>query len=144
MREILFRGQTRRWGERRKNAAGDPLPSNWEYGGLFYQNDRGGDYSIIYSYDPVEKYVVYADTVGQYTGLDDKNGQKIFEGDILSFANSDGDVCYLTVVYDRGMFMVEERGIICREGLCEVLCLGIEVAGNIYDNPELLKRGQDK
>lgn len=40
------------------------MPSNWVYGGIF----QGGGYkSIIYGYKPVEKYVIYSDTVGQYT-----------------------------------------------------------------------------
>ena len=65
-RTIKFRGQTRRHGERILNVAGDKMPSNWVYGGVFQGE---GAFSVIYSYKPVEKHSVYSDTIGQYTGL---------------------------------------------------------------------------
>ena len=129
MRKLLFRGQTRRKGEKvRMN--GEPVSSNWVYGGIFHQNDRGGDYSIIYTYDPIEKYVVYADTVGQFIGENDKNEVPIFEGDIVK---SDTYQAIGQVVYEGGHFWVKD------------LVDGIQyvepndwqefiVVGNIYDN----------
>lgn len=138
MREILFRGQTRRYGEKVK-LNGEKIKSNWVYGGIFPQNGEG-DFAIIYQQKPtIKKYPVYADTVGQYTGLTDKNGTKIFEGDILDFSDrSDGDG-YGVVVYDTNE---TEFGIVY-DSLFEGLgrhyhSKNIEVIGNIYDNPELV------
>ena len=145
MREILFRGQTRRFGEKVKNFAGDPMPSNWVYGGVCCGE---GSFSIIYAYMdeekeiPIEKHVVYTDTIGQYTGLTDKNGKKIFEGDIVEgedFTAEDGG--YGIVTFDEGAFEVV--------GSCDNNIVGtfhenyygkdFEIIGNIHDNPELLK-----
>lgn len=134
MRELLFRGQTRRFGEKVKNVAGDPMPSNWVFGGIFHQNNRGGSFSIIYTYDPIEKFTVYADTVGQYTGVDDKNETKIFEADIVYISDSD----------ERGIIKWDEdtaRFIISMEGIDadfdNYWGKDLEVIGNIYDNPDL-------
>lgn len=83
-RKILFRGQTRRKGEK-TSISGIPLSGIWVAGGVFPQN-KGYDYAIIYQQNPkVEKYVVHADTIGQYTGINDSLGNFIFEDDIITF-----------------------------------------------------------
>ena len=138
MREILFRGQTRRKGERIMNVRGDKCDSNWVYGGIFPQNN-GGDFAIIYQQTPeIKKYTVYADTVGQYTGVTDKNGTKIFEGDIIRY----GDTIHEVVFEQRNG--TAYFGLVYSEN--ETLPFGhyqdlrqIEVIGNIYDTPEYLK-----
>ena len=90
------------------------------------------------------KYAVKAETVGQYTGLTDKNGKKVFENDIIV-------ICYET----DGEEFTETKRVHYNEKKCcwypmrwEECCeycdhytevKSIEVIGNIHDNPELLK-----
>lgn len=139
MREILFRGQTRRYGEKVK-LNGEKIKSNWVYGGIFPQNSDG-DFAIIYQQEPtIEKYPVYADTVGQYTGMVDKNGTKIFEGDIVDFSKRPDNGDYGAVIYDADEteFGIEYYNIYRSLGK-NYYPENIEVIGNIYDNPELLK-----
>ena len=139
MREILFRGQTRRKGEKVR-MDGSPVDSNWVEG---YGVCMGkGDFSVIYAGDHVEKFPVYTDTVGQYTGLTDKNGKKIFEGDIIE-CWSEGVKAKGTVQQNRGglwiIYPAWQKRIMW--GLCpnEDGSTDVEVIGNIHDNPELLE-----
>lgn len=138
MREILFRGQTRRYGEKVK-LNGEKIKSNWVYGGIFPQNGDG-DFAIIYQQEPtVEKYPVYADTVGQYIGMVDKNGTKIFEGDICSFCNTDGELINYEVLWFGGKWVVREANSNVVDDLDLFFCERSVVIGSIYDNPELMK-----
>lgn len=83
-RKILFRGQTRRKGDK-TSISGTPLPGVWVTGGIFPQN-KGYERAIIYTQEPkVEKHVAYAETVGQYTGVDDVLETRVFEDDIITF-----------------------------------------------------------
>lgn len=147
-RTILFRGQTRHKGDR-TSMSGEPLPGVWVMGGVFPQN-KGYDYAIIYQQEPkVEKYVVYAETVGQYTGIIDVIGTKIFEGDIITFwwrADTKHMQRYKgTVKYDETLasFTVvscEPRGLVAPVFLWN--CTDIHVVGNVFDG-ELSQKEQE-
>lgn len=91
------------------------------------------------------RYPVVADTVGQYTGLTDKNGTKIFEGDIIE-CSSEGVSAQGTVQQRKdGMWIIYpswQKHIMW--GLCpdENMHTTVEVIGNIHDTPELLEEAQ--
>lgn len=92
LREILYRGQIRRKGEKVQMPNGKPLPSRWVYGGIFAPHTYEKGFAVIYGNEgerdepitgtKLEKYPVYRDTVGEYRG-EDKKGQKLFDGDIV-------------------------------------------------------------
>lgn len=166
-REIKFRGQTRRKGERIINMAGDKCEANWVYGGIFPQND-GGDFAIIYEQEPtIDKFSVYADTVGQYIGVNDKNGKEIYEGDVVKIHQFLFDGCeyekeiivsieYMEEMACFGANLLQAKEIREYMGynnemdkkekvvvpLCELYGLheeSFEVIGNVYENADLLK-----
>ena len=127
MREILFRGK----------GIND---KEWRYG--FYTEQQGYPYITP---DGVAMYEIDANTAGQYTGFVDKNGKKIFEGDVLKMNNTDlkcGAISFM-----RGSFCltsIEER-VIYRADIGYIEQCGVnraEVIVNIYDNPELIKDGE--
>lgn len=129
MREILFRGKRKDNGE-------------WVYGAYYKQEHIYGYekvvHCIITSKDVLSNDLgldyeeVIPETIGQYTGLTDKNGKKIFEGDIAK--DNYGNI-YRIIFSDMGYFCAENY--IFWEFITD---LGeIEVIGNIHDNPELLK-----
>lgn len=130
MREYLFRGK------RKDN-------EEWVHGDLWC-NPYGKRVVCIVS--PINNQgttggnEVDAETVGQYTGMVDKNGTKIFEGDIIDFLyRSDGDD-YGIVQYDVDETEFGFVHNLIYDGLGRHYCSrDIEVIGNIYDNPELMK-----
>ena len=141
MREILFRGQTRRNGQK-VWMDGSPVESNWVYGGVCHGT---GDFSIIYGNldeereRPTEKWVVYTDTVGQFTERKDKNGKKIFEGDVCRFYGTEGYSDYVAFWDDTvSQWTVRQIDLGAKDVLDSYFAECCEVIGNIHDNPELL------
>lgn len=112
------------------------------------------DRPSIIKYDPPCDgfwYRVNQETVGQFTGLNDKNGKKIFEGDILSnhyFAEPDeewDDLYVVEMVGGAWVATLVEDGTLSTEYVPDNLLLysyaDSEIIGNIHDNPELLEKG---
>ena len=126
MREILFRGKRIDNGE-------------WVEGAFL--NDRDGAFYICPAVSDISYgdsgnrrrigcwYKIGQSTVGQFTGLTDKNGKRIFEGDILSLRTGRPHV----VRFEDGAFVLENTAIPVR------FANKFEVIGNIHDNPELLE-----
>lgn len=149
-REIKFRG---------KKFCQD----EWIYGSLITRGERGADGNFIDT-GRGECYPLQQDTVGQFTGLHDKNGKEIYEGDILrksTFFDNDFTETYLDrdtigvvrilpscgtticncIVYETDS-PYEEKKMKEKIKRAQVVGKRSEVIGNIYDNPELLKGGE--
>lgn len=140
MREILFRGKKVTDGE-------------WTYGYYVQVEDFLDDKrrDLIFEIDSVAypdneivgSNEIYPNTLGQYTGLTDKNGVKIFEEDIIWFDGGWEEYGGNTfeVVFTNGCFYLGRNP----DTVCFLLKAYIEwaeVVGNIYDSPELLGGGK--
>ena len=133
MREIKFRGKR-------------PNSGKWVYGLLYYSIDHS--YKIVEymevaptMQDPCGDCInifhdIDLNTVGQYTGLKDKNGKEIYEGDVFKLG-AEKEV--FEVRFEHGCFLAyrngKQFGIVGELQVCF-----IEIIGNIYDNPELLEQ----
>lgn len=116
MREILFRAKT-------------VCDGNWVYGGITWNPSR----TEVFIHSDWDEGKVIPETVGQFTGLTDKNGVRVFEGDIVCIF--DGEYFSGVVKYsnEQGSFTVDDTSL-------HYWVSDIEVIGNVHDNPELLNK----
>ena len=137
MREILFRGKRLDNGE-------------WVEGNLFVSDTDGGTYILEGSRIVTIEWEVDPSTVCQYTGLTDKNGKRIFKGDIVQYHERQFDGKDVpvrdAVIYEEGGFSV--RAYFLNNWLWNSIngntqLRDVEIIGNIHDKPELLKEGAD-
>ena len=123
MREILFRAKSVC-----ADNPSDVSEDYWVEGSLVQKSDKYGERTgICYIVKPGSFEKVLPETVTQFTGLFDKHGNKIFEGDIVS-----NDVFRACVEFNDGRFIPfnGDHGIFYPDE-CKVV-------GNVYDNPEIL------
>lgn len=132
-REILFRGK-----HIHAMDGNEHLNGTWVHG---YLSDK--DY--IYDKSLEGEFLVDEDTICQYTGLTDKNGKKIFEGDIVRYGEVCGEVKFglhesnwQIGKYNQGFFVTFPKEYLLRNEL-GYWRNKIVVVGNVFDNPELLE-----
>lgn len=145
-REILFRGKLLRTGE-------------WIEGYYCKTSDTTYAFSEDYDRYPVpEHHCILVDemtdwglpnrptlhevdpvTIGQYTGLTDRNGKRIFEGDILRYDDGETSIYDARWDYHRWLVQMHRDYPTMPDDLDDFFCQYAEVIGNIYDNPELLE-----
>lgn len=148
MREILFRGK--------RVDNGEWIEGYLAYGNIIKTVRKCYDWRGDYVCDSLEEHKIDKETVGQYTGLTDKNGKKIFEGDIVQYGeieDYDWSFCRGVVKFGEGTFdggiyrytgfyfeesddTIDHNSIYKAEEKWEQL----KVIGNVFDNPELLEK----
>ena len=133
MREILFRGKS-------NSSYGKVKKGDWLYS-MTIQPHCSTDTEITSYYIGGGNNTIDGKTLGQYTGLTDKNGTKIFEGDIVVM-NIKGynTICKVAWADNVAQFQLWQTNTIPHTPTA--LNLGnydCEIIGNIHDNPELLK-----
>lgn len=145
MREILFRGKaTNRDPDYYYRT--DYKNGDWVYG-LLTETENYMGFAEMTNTDGVSKINVDKNTIGQYIGLIDKNGNQIFEDDIVQIKDFTHG-CALNYEQPTSNWVVRWREDIARFCIDYMSMLPFdfaqsEVIGNIHDNPELLKGGAD-
>ncbi len=131
MREIKFRGKT-----------GTTEGKKWVYGYLYkIKSFFSEDYQYFIKNEHLQETSVDEDTIGQYTGLKDKNGKEIYEGDIVRTKYMDKTfIVWVEYSDEYAEFVTKCKEILFfDEPLSDIGRADREVIGNIYDNPELLE-----
>lgn len=143
MREILFKAKRLDNGE-------------WVEGfymnlGNKYHYILAGKLDITRGYPDFVKYSVAPETICQYTGLTDKNGNKIWENDVVKYEDAEADFegyhdnVFVNVgkvcMTPQGVFFTNRQTVDMDDLWLSDCSVEAEVIGNIFDNPELLKRG---
>lgn len=145
MREILFRGK-------RKDSCG------WIKGYYIFRKIWESDVHIIRTvdngFDSYTEFEVIPETVGQYTGLTDKNGKKIFEGDIVHLYAGEHSISRYKGIDYNALVIFKDGGFCAIDGTEDDYALRrynfvsrnlyCEIIGNIHDNPELLKEAEQE
>lgn len=145
MREIVFRGKSKGKPEWVYGSLYKEVPQVFILvGGRFYPEPSNGQSAL----GIMDWYEVFPDSIGQFTGLTDKNGKKVFEGDIVAFTAEDElwePHYYQGLVYFcDGTFWVDcgkdndDNDVLFSIGHALLADKNIQVIGNIHDNPELL------
>lgn len=129
MRQIKFRGKDKRTGE-------------WFYGNLFDKDISGKTHISTTRQGCLD---IDPETVAQFTGLLDKNGKEIYEGDILRYIGQGADIVgkiyYREVTFKKGSFCMYCADMDIHSPIISHIMngvLGWDVVGNIHDTPELL------
>ncbi len=127
MRDVLFRGKRVDNGE-------------WVQGAYSHHTSLNRGFIVNVGVDHISPIAwtceVDPETIGQYTGLTDKNGTKVFENDIVMFGFSP---CVVKYDLPNGRYMFYEKGVYLKNGFNVDTMKTKEIIGNTIDNPELLK-----